>query len=109
MEQKIKYCCVCGYDLSKENECVERYVLCLCCGFHYGFDDIGEMEPFYNFRTTWLKKNKDNQHLLTLGIHSKFDLLKQLENIKLIDLANYYLPHFNDNNLLIRQIEDFEW
>jgi hypothetical protein len=103
MEKRINFCCVCGYDLSQENEFVDRYVMCNCCGFHYGFDDVGQKEPFYYYRKNWLSQNKSIVDLHNLGINNKEDLVKQLENIK------NYLQEIKRTNIQFLLIDDFYW
>jgi len=90
--REISYCLVCGYDLAKIGLCVKRYELCPCCLFHYGVDDSNQKEIFYDYRIRWLSMHARKDFLSEIHIECPEDLIHQMENLKRIDPAAYFLP-----------------
>lgn len=91
MENKKNiYCLVCGFDFSKIDGSVEYQTLCPCCLFHYGFDEVGNNSAFYFYRIDWLLEPWNKEWHKEIGQMGYEQFKHQLENIKKIDINNYY-------------------
>lgn len=87
------FCIVCGYDFRKEGKVVCEYTLCPCCLFHYGVDEVGNIQAFNYYRNEWLKSKWHKKTFENSGIKSKEDLINQMLNIENIDPQEYYFGH----------------
>ena len=104
-----RYCLVCGYDFGTDNKIIEYQSLCPCCLFHYGFDEIGNIAAFWNYRNNWLKIRWNILQFNKVNIFTKSDLLRQLKNINKIEPRYYYFGENTEamKNYNIYDIDQF--
>lgn len=101
MESKIKYCFICGYDLSEKTGVIEKFSICDCCLFQYGIDDVlyGK-SGLMQFRFEWIQKGFPFEGKLINNSNWNLDILRQqILNTTKINIFQYPIKHLIMDNI----------
>ncbi|GAA4391641.1 hypothetical protein [Hymenobacter koreensis] len=104
MDQSLKnrYCYVCGYDMSDDEQREVKYgVTCPCCVFLYGVDEINYGDnALMSYRDKWIEEGLPFENMLH-PTFVKWNLkaaLAQLDNLKRIKITDYYHRRLGEEN-----------
>jgi len=106
-----RICYVCGFDFDTEPENERQewpFIFCPCCGFEYGIDDL-EFNCFTTWRQKWIENGLNFGYKLKPQNYNWNinDVLKQLNNLKLVNVENYYWgKEMNPNYTIEVDIEE---
>ena len=92
MSDPNRICYICGFDLDTEPPAERQEwpdVFCPCCNFEYDADDQ-ENDSMNRYRKEWIKEGlKFAFKLYNTGYNWTYEnAMKQLENLKLVDIKN---------------------
>jgi hypothetical protein len=93
-QRKNRYCYVCGFDLSTDQDLYVKFgTTCPCCVYEYGIDDTvyGE-NSFMEYRKEWIEKGLPyNNILIDNELWNLEAALMQLSNLGYVNINDYFL------------------
>jgi hypothetical protein len=100
---KNRYCYVCGYDLSHDQDQYVKFgTTCPCCVFEYGIDDTTYgKNSFMKYRQEWINKGMPyGGVLLNSEVWNLEKAIKQLYNLMFVNINVYFLTSVIKENYM---------